>query len=220
MINILMYAHIPHTGGREIRRCLKNLHVTNKYRYVHNAENIKQYLRYHKKCSPVYFILRNPSKRLVGEYCHYSELLSNVNYVNHLNLFKIRDKNKTFEPRDPLHYFDLEVNRNVMCKYVLKRTDFNIPINENDYNEIIKLYIDGKLLYDTFNSTRLNLINLSKTLNVDLEQLNKQINKRDTIKYGKHDKYKNELVSNIVLIEHLTKLNKYDYMVYNYLPKN
>lgn len=124
---MIIFLHVPHTGGRCIGKYLWNNNL--KYLKLHNADDIKN----NKNIEGVkYFVLRDPVERSYREYIHYSRNLERIGQVNHLTLSNF----KNLDYKNPYDYLSLEVNRNVYCKFLLLREDFNIPITEKDYSNI------------------------------------------------------------------------------------
>ncbi len=125
----MLFIHVPHTSGRSLKSYL--LRRGDNIITVHNAEQIKEL---DKEYSIKYFILREPTERVWKEFLHYSENLKIGGRVNHLNILHLKKANPSFDPKNISHYISLEVNRNVCCKFLLLRTDFNIPVTETDLN--------------------------------------------------------------------------------------
>lgn len=157
---MLWFYHIPHTGGRGLGRFLWPIKI--QYLKIHND---KDFIDAHKGDPPnnKYFILRDPIDRSYKEFLHYSSRLKQINTVGHLNIEDILKKNPLFNHFLPNDYFSLENNRNLMCKFLLEREDFSIPISKNDY-DMINI---SNFTFDLFTDLP-NLPNLRKILDVEI----------------------------------------------------
>lgn len=154
----IVHLHIPHTGGRCLGRyafkCyqqLKDKNIT--YTRLHNARNIADYLHVIDSTTDntvFYFVLRDTTERLYKEFLHYSSRLQTVGMVNHLDLSDIQKRYPDFNVTSFSDYCRLEVNRNAYCKFLLLRTDFNIPITDTDYQQVLDLLKRGNFKYDVF----------------------------------------------------------------------
>ena len=127
--------------------------------------------------------------------------------VNHLNLYDLKHDNPAFNPTNILDYISLEVNRNVLCKFLLLRTDFNKPITNEEYDAIIEMFQgSNKPVYDIYKYPLNTLPVLSKLVGVDITPLGFRTNcKKDDI-----------LVKNVICNK-IKQLNKYDFDLFNYL---
>lgn len=168
---MVVFLHVPHTGGRSLNRALWR--AGKSLTRLHNPEQIEEYLSSSRLSSfpgkdPLrYFILRSPLKRSKEEYLHYTRRLQEIGVVNHLDLAQIRKKRPKFNPeRD---YYSLEENRNLYCKFILLRKDFSLPLTEEDFSQIEKLFQEGKLVYDLFDPQGTNHRNLRSLLNLDFD---------------------------------------------------
>lgn len=130
----ILFLHVPHTGGRGLLSTL-----TSRITTVHNAVDIEK-LTVEQRSLPLYMVFRDPVHRALGEYYHYSMQFMRTGYVNHMN--KTTMGNVDVSTIDK--YFSLEVNCNTMCKFILLRTDFSVPITEADYQTVLTV----PLLYD------------------------------------------------------------------------
>lgn len=196
---MIIYLHIPHTCGRSIKRSFFIKDELKNIVWIHNSSQITQMKRNNDEI--LYFVLRNPIERVIGEFKHYSRNLKSIGIVNHLDLNNILEKNPTFNMESILDYCSLEVNRNVCCKFLLLRKDFNIPITENDYSAIL----NSNFKFDVY-SFPLKLPVLSSLLGFEISP-HIVVNNVD-----KNDISKNK-------IEMIKKLNEYDLCLYNYLNK-
>ena len=77
-----------------------------------------------------------PSKGLIRNSYIILEILPRIGIVNHLKLSELKRNDSDFDHTNPFDYLDLEVNKNVYCKFLLFRTDFNIPISDEEYQKI------------------------------------------------------------------------------------
>lgn len=179
------HLHIPHTGGRVLNGylwrnpqllayhqqndCVSNDTAKEKvlihYSKIHNAIDIQKIKDNKRKMVINYFILRDPILRSYKEYQHYNRNLKNIGRVNHLELAAIQKQWK-LEGReyslDSIHdYFSLEVNRNVMCKFLLGRIDFSRPITDAEYQQCLSLFSDDSTsdnkgyIFDIFDETQI-----------------------------------------------------------------
>lgn len=132
---MIIYLHVPHTCGRSIKRSLFNKDELKKITWIHNSDQIQNTNVTNNDI--LYCVLRNPIERVIGEFKHYSRNLKSIGVVNHLDLNHLLKQNNNFDVNNILDYCSLEVNRNVCCKFILLRTDFNIPINEKEFNTLL-----------------------------------------------------------------------------------
>jgi hypothetical protein len=130
----LVFLHIPHTAGTPLKRYLK--HNKLEVDCVHNAEEMQTV----SESTKGYFVLREPFQRFVAEFMHYSKRLDHRGEVNHL-------KEEDFiglDFQNPYQYAELEVNKNVMCKFLARSTDFSIPftgsVNDVHQNSVFDKY--------------------------------------------------------------------------------
>lgn len=144
------YLHIPHTGGRVLRATLHQHLIS--YNYIHNPT---QMLENYDCKYPDYFVLREPVERCLAEYTHYSRNLKNISYVNYLSIHDFNTQDISIET-----YYSIEKTCNLTCKFLLHRTDFNIPVTETEFNQILQ----QNLIYDTF-SKSIQYTNLFKLIN-------------------------------------------------------
>ena len=209
----LVYLHVPHTCGRLIKRDLWGKNLLKNVVCVHNQNDII------KQCSFVelvdlkdtcknpyqlYFVLREPLERIIGEYKHYSKTLTYDMEVNHLEPNDV----KHIDLNNILDYYSLEVNRNTYCKFILLKTNFNQPINDNDYQNIIKIIDSGKIKYDMYSFPLSSLPILSDIVGKDILPVSTFSNVK-----------KNEILSNNDICNKLRKINIYDFMLYEHLCK-
>lgn len=162
---MLWFFHVPHTGGRALGRYLWSNH-SGQYKKLHNSEDIRECTAAVEsgveKTETIikYFILRDPIERGYKEFLHYSNNLTQIGQVNHLNLENLKQTNPNFDHTDPVAYFSLEVNRNVYCKFLLERTDFSQPVTDRDLHIILNKFLpssstttdksDQEFYYDLF----------------------------------------------------------------------
>uniref|UniRef100_A0A6C0BMG0 Uncharacterized protein n=1 Tax=viral metagenome TaxID=1070528 RepID=A0A6C0BMG0_9ZZZZ len=140
---MLVFFHVPHTGGRNVGRCL--WHLNTPHRRVHQARDFQAL---EKGSHTNYFILRDPIQRAHKEFVHYSRRLIEAGRVNHLTL----DDFSGLDPQNPEHYFGLEVNRNVYCKFLLSAReprDFSRPITREDL-KWLKENVPKRFRFDHF----------------------------------------------------------------------
>lgn len=196
---MIVYLHIPHTCGRSIKRALFVKDELKKIAWVHNSSQIQNIPNNNET---LYFVLRNPIERIIGEFKHYSKNLLSIGVVNHLELSQIINNNKKFDAKNIIDYCTLEVNRNVCCKFILLRCDFNIPVSEKDYSTLLS----SDFKFDLY-SFPLKLPVLSKLLGFEIAPhiVVNNINKNDVKKDD---------------IDIIAKLNEYDIRLYNYLNKH
>ncbi len=205
---MLTFLHVPHTGGRVLKRGLRFKKGINS---VHNGTDIKN-----KSIHKIqYFILRPTVERIVGQVLHYSKNLKKMGQVNHL---KMETLPNGYDMDNPFHFIKLEVNCNVYCKFILNRIDFSLPITENDFEELCILFKkDSSLCYNSeVTITRIwdsyefpaNLPNLEKTLNCKLDM-------PVFIQTAKEQHA--DLLKNVKFVEEIKKLNPYDIRLYKLL---
>lgn len=194
---MILYLHVPHTCGRSIRRALFIKDELKKIGWVHNSSQIKDLKT--ENISTKYFVLRDPIERIIGEFKHYSKNLKSIGIVNHLNLNNLLRENEKFDTTSILDYCSLEVNRNVYCKFLLLRDDFNVPISEKDFDSIIQ---NNNFKFDVY-SFPLKLPVLSSLLGFEINPhvIVNNSNKNDTINK----------------IDAIKKLKEYDLRLYNCL---
>lgn len=165
----MLFLHVPHTSGRGIGRFLWNHQKDHKidYKKIHNAKDFETIFSNINNLEInniiKYFVVRDPIERSYKEFIHYSKNLGKIGIVNHLKLSEIKKNNPKFDHTDPFDYLDLEVNKNVYCKFLLFRTDFTIPITEEDY---LKIDIN-KFYYDLFTDLP-ELSTLSKLIDMNV----------------------------------------------------
>lgn len=169
-----VHLHIPHTGGRSLLRfCwIQSIQIVS----VHNPEGIRKLLPGISSETIRYCVLRHPIERAIGEFTHYSRNLKQIGLVNHLKLDEIRMENPNFDLDSPFDYFNLEVNCNPYCKFLLLRTDFSEPITLSDFVELENLIKVNKIKYDLFNTQGTEYQSLYNLLphneRITLEKLN------------------------------------------------
>ena len=199
----LVFLHVPHTGGRVIRTALNQI---TDIIWVHNYNHIKENLEEIEKTNQTYFVLRNPLERIIGEYIHYSKfLVSFSGRVNHLQVREIIKKDPNFDWTSIISYCQLEANINQYCKFLLCRTDFDIPISSDDFDTIINLFESkNKPLFDVYKFP-LELPILNELLGINIE-LNLVPNSN-----------KNKYIHDTIICDKIRELNKYDFLLYNKL---
>lgn len=198
----MIFLHIPHTCGLNINFALQKNNI--EYVYVHNELDILK-LQELRKYDINYFVLRNPIERVIGEAIHYvGRYKSTKSKVNNVKL-----PNIYYESIQK--YVTHESRRDLCCKYLLKKTNFNIPLTLLDFNNLIKLVNSGKLIWDNY-SYPIKTPVLNKFLNKDIELFLKN-NDHKTMMYNKSilkSKYSS-------LESTLMKLNNYDMQLWNYI---
>lgn len=205
---MFIFIHIPHTSGRVTRKLLTNNKI--EYLYVHNFNGIKKLDSDHQR----YSIIRDPTTRLISEFAHYSQLIEKRGRANYVNT-----KDYTFDPTNPFEYFNLEMNKNVMCKFLLLKQDFETPITENDVNIILTLIQEKKILFDYLKEEP-EFFNLAKLINFEEPELRKRLNYIKNYRMfepSKSTEIKKELRENQEFIEFIQNENKYDYLLYEKL---
>ena len=194
---MLWFLHVPHTGGRGLGRFLWTKEIP--YLKIHNnIDFINAHKKDKSKPENKYFILREPIERGYKEFLHYSTRLDSVEMVNHLNIKDILKKNPNFDHHNPRHYFSLEVNRNVLCKFLLEREDFSIPICQQEYDSINI----NSFIFDLFTDLP-HLPKLREALNVEIIVPNNGVSQ------------KKEIYEEIKQI--ISENNKFDIMLYSKL---
>ena len=198
---MIVYLHIPHTCGRSVKRALFVKDEIKKITWVHNSSQIQNISNLEEE-KILYLVLRNPIERIIGEFKHYSRNLLSIGIVNHLELSHILKNNKKFDAKNIIDYCSLEVNRNVCCKFLLLRCDFNVPVSESDYD----ILLNTEFKFDVY-SFPLKLPILSDLLGFEIAPhvVVDNVNKNDV---SEQEKVK------------IIKLNEYDIRLYNYLNKH
>jgi len=214
---MILYLHIPHTGGRVLRIYLwANGYIDTKVRYVHGTPGITRMLKNGEENS-IYFVLRNPVERIIGEFLHYSDLLKKHGMVGHLWLHKIEEKFPDFDPTDPYQYIKVESGHNLCCKYLLLRTDFNLPITDDDFSSLKEKLNDMK--FDLYETPLTHPV-LAEMLNIDKNILIEGLENTPIQSLVIPDKkYKESLLSNLYLINKIEEYNTYDIKLFNLLTK-
>ena len=228
----ILFIHIPHTGGRLLKTFIRrNKHQT-KIHYVHSAQTINKFKRVHKQSFIPYFVLRHPVNRCISEFVHYSKILNEYGMINHLFLSKIKETNKDFDHLDPYSYFSIEETRNVMCKYLLLRTDFSQPITDDEFHQLVDtratrsdsnildsratscsisdpLILDShNYVYDSFEYPIIHS-KLASLLNIDINQLSEELG-QIKIQLDDNKEYKQQLLNDQALVEFISEKNQYD----------
>jgi len=144
---------------------------------------------------------------MISEFVHYSNNLINMGMVNHLTSREILHQFPNFNLSDPYDYFSLEVNRNVMCKFLLLKKNFNETINEIEFIELKNKIEKGEIVYDIFNNEKINYTVLKKLIKIeDLNELKDKYYRKNI----KQVELKNKLLQNKQLRNFLEAENKYD----------
>lgn len=209
----IIFLHIPHTSGRVLKEFIGKNKLD--IGYVHNFYGLKAIRN--KEYDTIYTIIRNPLDRAISEYVHYSRLLMNQGWVNHLAIAKIRRTNPFFNPAVPKHYFGLEENKNVMCKFMLRKTDFTKPMNDDDYKNVISLINSGNIKYDIYNKFNNELPIFSKLIEWDTDKLIDSMNELRSNYKEMSSVVKKQWLNNESLCEFIKKENSYDFKLFNYL---
>lgn len=172
-----LHLHVPHTGGRSLHGIL--WHNSVNFQKVHNAKAIEEFLLGLGSLSNTplineiipksnrYFVLREPVERAYKEFRHYSKNLQTIGRVNHLILDDLKKDNKSFNPASIDDYFSLECNRNVYCKFLLLKKDFNRPITDIDFEHLKDLIKSDRIVFDRFVDGKIQYLNLRKILNLN-----------------------------------------------------
>jgi len=200
----LLFLHVPHTGGRVLKRILSKLPKDIDYVSSHNGEhfgeiNTTGYLQY--------FILRPTLDRVIGQCLHYSRNLNQIGIVNYL---RVESLPENYNIDNPCHFVNLEENRNLYCKFLLNRENFKIPITDTDYVQVLALFKgDNPPIWDMYSYPN-TLTNLEKLLKHKIE-----CRKFVQTSKSRHDR----LFSYRAFINEIKQCNKYDIMLYNELTK-
>lgn len=178
-----VFAHIPHTGGRYLKRVL----------WLQGIEM----LSYHQAASIIpagtyYFVLREPVERAYAEYCHYSDTYKRNGIVNHLDRDVLQLDLDSIE-----QYFGLELNCNVMCKFLLGITR---QVTEADYQQILSM----PLVYDMF-TDNIQYTALTALLGVDAAIFNASA------------RYTNKLTISPEIYQQVAQYHSYDLRLYEHL---
>ena len=201
MINKIVYLHIPHTSGRTIKRTLWLNSMLKDILPVHNAKDIKDAINNIDSNSKLYFVLREPLDRIIGEYKHYSRSLK-TKQVNHLTQNDVKDINLD----NILEYCSMEVNRNVMCKFLLLKTNFLEKINDNNYKLLEQMFKgQNKPLFDNY------------TFPLVLPVLSDLVGSKVEPAAIMQNVEKNDILLDSDICNKLKELNKYDFLLYDFL---
>ena len=197
----IIYLHVPHTCGRMIKRDLWNKKLLKNIICVHNQNDIINCYST-ESYDLIYFVLREPLDRIIGEYKHYSKALMNDMKINHLEPQDV----KNIDLNNILEYCSLETNKNVYCKFLLLKKNFNVPINDIDYKNIIKLVEENRVKYDKYTFPLENLPVLSNIVSQNILPVSifPNVKKCDI----SLDKY---------ICDRLKYMNNYDFMLYDHL---
>jgi hypothetical protein len=232
----LHHLHIPHTGGRVLNGYLwrnpqilaynsedDKTQVIIQYFKIHNANDIHKHKSINNDDNTKilkYFVLRDPIIRAYKEYAHYNRNLKNIGRVNHLELSDIQKRcqaeGKEYHLDSLDDYFMLEVNRNVLCKFLLGRTDFSIPITDSDCQLCMNLLLNEKYIYDLFDETMMMSYPkffemLQKYRQIDVHDIQRGLDTFKTLV----DKHPHVLPN--VTIEYLKVIHSYDIAIYQFL---
>jgi hypothetical protein len=194
-----IYLHIPHTSGRTIKRTLWNKGFLKDIICVHNAQHITENITKITPDLKLYFVLREPLNRIIGEYKHYSRNLKIIGQVNHLT----KNDVKHIDLDNILDYCSMEVNRNVLCKFLLLKTDFDKPITDADYEKVEKLCQTDKVIFDKYKFP-LDLPNLSSLIGSEIKPI---------VIVQNSDK--NDVLLNNDICIKIKKLNEYDFKFFD-----
>lgn len=216
----LLILHVPHTSGRYIKKHLR----TNKYllptanikiTIIHNPVDIIKFKKLNEWNNITkYFVLRDPIERVIGQYKHYSRNLKGIGIVNHLTLSDIIKTHPTYDVNNIKDYLSLERNRNLYCKFLLGRENFNIPIGIDDYNQVINTVnnTNNDIFYDIFEKP-MKLTKLHNYINFTGEELD--INIQNII--INRMKLPNDPNITESIIKYISKLNSFDLKLYKHL---
>ena len=212
---MIAYLHVPHTGGRVLQKYLQTSgYINTQIRYIHGTRGIERIHRTGEKVS-LYFILRNPIDRIIGEFLHYSKLLKETGRVAYLQLDKIIKVNPNFDPLNPYHYIQIESGHNMYCKYLLLKTDFSVPITDNDFLLLRKKLSEIK--FDYYDTPLTHPV-LSDMIGIDKDTFKKDLEEIvvDSLMIP-NDDYKKSLLSDTKLIDQIKKCNSYDMKLFDLL---
>ena len=213
-----IFLHIPHTSGRCLRNVLKNLERNGIFRSLHNEKFISKYNdAWGKHKQMMYFILREPIGRTIGEFTHYSNHIKKFGWVNHLNKDIVSEVKDDTDLADPFEYVKLENNKNLYCKFILLREDFSEPVSKADYEKVLEILEQGLCFYDIFSSRLTNLESiLERPINMKMKMTN---DKKEGTKgiYESDVKIKSSLMGNEELISLIQEENKFDLMLFEIL---
>lgn len=199
----LVYLHIPHTCGRSIKRTLWEKSILKDMIVIHNGDQMIQNLN---NMYDIYFVLREPLERIIGEYKHYSVNLKTLGMVNHLEIKNIMTQQPTFDLNNILDYCNLEVNKNVYCKFLLFRKDFNKPVTIDEFNKVKELFTgDNKPIFDIY------------TFPLELPILSGKIGQKVEPKLVIKNSVKDDLINNKIVCQKIQEWNSYDFLLYDYL---
>jgi len=209
MVSII-FVHIPHTSGRVLKEFINKNNKGISYVHNYNALNKVRNVEY----DTVYTIVRNPLERAISEYVHYSRLLMNQGWVNHLSIRTITRKSPFFNPAVPEHYFDLEENKNVMCKFILRKSDFTQPIEDTDFENVLILLGSGKIRYDIYNKTDHRLCAFAELIGWEVDTLKDEMDKLRANFKETSSVVKQQWLANQNLCEFIKGENQYDYRLF------
>jgi hypothetical protein len=153
----------------------------------------------------LYFILRDPYERFVAEFLHYSNRLDIVGQVNHLKREEI-----TVDYKDPFQYTAMEVNRNVMCKFLSRSLDFSATFPSENVESLVNLVKSGNAVFDVF-SRPMKYAVFAKAIGTAIPEL-PTLPQQYAYSY---DGQREVMLKNDLLREHHRKLNASDYALYN-----
>jgi hypothetical protein len=155
----------------------------------------------------LYFILRDPYERFVAEFLHYSNRLDAVGQVNHLKKEEI-----SIDYKDPFQYAGMEVNRNVMCKFLSRSLDFSATFPSGNVEKLVNIVKSGKAVFDVFSRPM--------KYAVFAEAIDSAIPELPTLPQQYAYSYEGQrevMLKNDLLREHHRKLNASDYALYDIL---
>lgn len=192
------FLHIPHTGGRVLKNFLRSSNII--HNTVHNAKDIKN-RKYEDK---LYFILRPTVDRVIAQCIHYSKNLKRIGIVNHMDMDIL--KLKDYNPDNPYDFIELPENKNVYCKFLLGRTDFSLPITDNDFEKVLNLFqIPNFIIWDLY-SYPLNVYNLENLIGFSI--------KCKIFRQTLEDEHK-LYASDVLFVDKIKELNIYDITLFD-----
>ena len=209
VVKELVFLHVPHTGGRVLISEFKKIKEEDPHLNVVWPHQPRDFHAVKRDCVGVqqYFILRPTIDRLLGQFIHYTKRLQLVGIANHLRIGSLP---KGFQLDNPRHFFMIEENRNLYCKFLLNRKDFSKPVTFTDFKRVLAFFnSEQSPIWDVYTFpnkfTQLETF-LERTVNCQ--------------KFNQSSGEKREgLKNNKDLIRLIELLNKHDIVLYEKLIK-